>query len=144
MDIGDVDLMELLPVGILVDSNIRTLDKFGYSFSLKGIDFETCVTMACVKEVVRFGSIELVIAEKNFFGGSIDDIVKLSKSSERNFKVVLWTDGKDTTDEELLATPGIIAVIHKALPFDKMFKKISQLIPPKKVIMPKKTVPVKV
>lgn len=128
MDLNDVELMESLPVGVLVDSSIKTLDKFGYSFTLSGIDFETCVTMACVSEVVRFSPIKIIITEKDFVGGTIADIVKLSKTSEKNFGVVLWTDKKDVSDEELLSMPGIIAVIHKSLPFDKILKKIKELM----------------
>lgn len=128
MDLNDVELMELLPIGIIVDSNIKTLDKFGYSFALSGIDFETCVTLPCVKEVVRFSPIKIVITEAQFTGGTIADIVNLSKVSEKKFRVVLWTDKKVFIKNDILEKSGIDGLIQKNEPFEKILKKVKEII----------------
>lgn len=128
MDISDIELMESLPIGILVDSNIKSLDKYGYNFALSGVDFETCVTLACVTEVVKFSPIKIIISEKEFVGGSIVDLVNLSRTSEKHFNVVLWTESKLKLSNEFLKRAGIAAVIDKSQPFDKILKKIKQLM----------------
>ena len=132
MDLNDVELMETLPKGIIVDSNIKNLDKFGYSFALSGIDFETCVTYSCVKEVVRFSPIKLIISEIEFVGGNIADIVNLSRTSEKFFKVMIWTDKKVSITDEILEKTGIAGYIIKNQPFDEILQIVNELMSPKK------------
>lgn len=128
MDLNDVELMEILPTGIILDNNIKDLDKFGYSFSLSGIDLETCVTFACAKEVVRFSPVKVVIAEKNFVGGTIADMVALSRSSEKYFKTILWMEKKENLTDEILAKIGISGILYKEWPFEKMLKKVKEIL----------------
>lgn len=129
MDLNDVELMESLPTGIILDANIKDLDRFGYSFSLSGLDFETCVTFSCAKEVVRFSPIKIIIAEKQFVGGDIGDLVDLSRSSGKYFKVVLWTDSRaGFAKNEILQQKGISAILLKDQPFDKILKKVKDLL----------------
>lgn len=128
MDLNDVELMESLPTGVIIDNNIKDLDKFGYSFALSGIDVETCVTFACAKEVVRFSPVKIVIAEKSFVGGTIADVVDLARSSEKHFKIVLWTDRRDHLTDDLLLKVGIAGLIYKDWPFEKMLKKVKDIL----------------
>lgn len=128
MDLNDVELMESLPTGIIVDSSIKILDKFGYSFALSGLDFETCCTFDCVKEVVRFSPIKVIIAEMKFVGGTIADLISLSKSSEKYFSVILWSEDRVDVTKDALNQVGISDMVLKSQPFEKMLKKVRDSI----------------
>lgn len=128
MDLSDVELRENLPIGILVDSNPRILDKQQFQFALSGIDFETCATMACVREVVRLSPIQVILAERNFSGGTISDIVSLARDSEKKFKVVLWAEKRDGLTIEILKKAGITCIILKNQPFDKILSRVKTIL----------------
>lgn len=127
MDLVDVELKENLPIGIIIDSEIKTLDRVGFNLALSGLDFETCVTMDCVREVVRLSPIEIIIAERNFHGGCISDIVELSRSSGKKFKVALWAERRNGITNRMLEMAGISAILIKNHPFDRILKRVEKL-----------------
>lgn len=129
MDINDIELMECLPIGIIIDSNVKSLDKFGYSFALSGIDFETCVTYACAKEILRFSPIRIVICSKDFVGGNVADVLALTQVSNKLIKTVLWAEEeKDLPSRKIIQSYGFHDIIIKTHPFSKILKKIRKII----------------
>lgn len=132
MDLTDVELRENLPVGILLDSDTKALDRFGYSFALSGVDLETCVTFSCVKEVIRLSPVQVIIAEREFVGGTISDLVELRRQREKSFKIFLWTEKRNGLTNSIISKAGINGIILKTHPFDKVLKKVKDAIVRKK------------